>query len=89
MLGERPKYLKNIAQLTIDSPMGSVRASPHLGGCIDLNMLNHKRIHIQSLGGASKAKFSELLRIKLMAIVKLNLHIRAFPQQYNSLRLLD
>ena len=35
--------------LTIDTSMGSVGSPPHLGSSIDLYVLNHQRVYIQSL----------------------------------------
>lgn len=42
--------------LTIDTSMGSVGSPPHLGSSIDLYVLNHQRVYIQSLDTKTNMK---------------------------------
>lgn len=37
------------AHVGVDAAVGTVGASPHLGGLVDLDVLNDQRVHIQTL----------------------------------------
>lgn len=38
------------AHVGVDTSVGTVGTSAHFGGLVHLNMLNHQRVHIQTLG---------------------------------------
>ena len=60
--------------LTIDTSMGSVGSPPHLGSSIDLYVLNHQRVYIQSLDTKTnmKVNLGRLLYWLLIKVESLN-----------------
>ena len=46
---------QSLTKLTVDSAMGSVRPSPHLGSSIDLNGFNDQVVSVQALSKAAES----------------------------------
>lgn len=49
------------AHVGVDAAMSAVRASPHLGGLVDLDVFDDQRIHVQTLTSKSSRKIGENL----------------------------
>lgn len=49
------------AHVGVDAAVSAVRASPHLGGLVDLDVFDDQRIHVQTLASKSSRKVGENL----------------------------
>lgn len=77
LFGEDHLNVAGGAHVGVDSPMSSVGAPAHFGSLVHLDVLNHQRIHIETLwgkGGGIKLKYCDLFLFTVIYTAQTNNH---------------
>lgn len=74
LLGQDHLDVAGGAHVGVDASVGTVRAPPHLGGLVHLDVLNNQRVHIQTLKPEPDRNRSETRTQQLSATLTETLH---------------